>query len=235
MPSPVPGPQERGHGTAAADSTLLADFSLDMTGNLGVFGEGTSMGPLTPRLKAELEHVGRGLGIEVSWTRLSEYLRHVERRGAAQNVASFIGAGTSRWLRRPPRRTRGAGPDAPGRRRGDGRRRDLAHRTGTVRRAAGNRRRLPVHGRVQRPDQRHPRPVPRGRCRRTLRPARRPPGPGGDPGGTVVFRPLEPHIGGRERADPPGHRRGEPAMAEVRPEYGRSGPRNDQGGGWPGS
>jgi N-acyl-D-amino-acid deacylase len=32
----------------------------------------------------------------VSWTRLSEYLRHVERRGAAQNVASFIGAGTLR-------------------------------------------------------------------------------------------------------------------------------------------
>jgi N-acyl-D-amino-acid deacylase len=61
-----------------------------------VFGEGTSMGPLTPRLKAELESRGRGLDVEVSWTRLSEYLRHVERRGAAQNVASFIGAGTLR-------------------------------------------------------------------------------------------------------------------------------------------
>ena len=61
-----------------------------------VFGEGTSMGPLTPRLKAELERGGRGLDIEVSWTRLSEYLRHVERRGASQNVASFIGAGTLR-------------------------------------------------------------------------------------------------------------------------------------------
>ncbi len=32
----------------------------------------------------------------MSWTRLSEYLRHVERRGASQNVASFIGAGTLR-------------------------------------------------------------------------------------------------------------------------------------------
>jgi N-acyl-D-amino-acid deacylase len=61
-----------------------------------VFGEGVSMGPLTPRLKAELEWGGRGLGVEVSWTRLSEYLRHVERRGASQNVASFIGAGTLR-------------------------------------------------------------------------------------------------------------------------------------------
>ena len=61
-----------------------------------VFGEGVSMGPLTPRLKAELEHTSRYLDVEVSWTRLSEYLRHVERRGVAQNVASFIGAGTLR-------------------------------------------------------------------------------------------------------------------------------------------
>ncbi|HEY7262455.1 MAG TPA: D-aminoacylase [Trebonia sp.] len=61
-----------------------------------VFGEGFSMGPLTPRLKAELEGSGRGLDAGVSWTRLSEYLRHVERRGASQNVASFIGAGTLR-------------------------------------------------------------------------------------------------------------------------------------------
>lgn len=60
------------------------------------FGEGFSTGPLTPRLKAELERSGRGLGTGVSWSRLPEYLRHVERRGASQNVASFIGAGTLR-------------------------------------------------------------------------------------------------------------------------------------------
>src|SRR5580692_4925339 len=34
-----------------------------------VFGEGSSMGPLTARLRAELEHAGRGLDVEVSWTR----------------------------------------------------------------------------------------------------------------------------------------------------------------------
>jgi N-acyl-D-aspartate/D-glutamate deacylase len=61
-----------------------------------VFGEGTSMGPLTPEMKAELEHDRDGLDYEVCWTRLSEYLSYVERRGAAQNVASFIGAGTIR-------------------------------------------------------------------------------------------------------------------------------------------
>jgi len=60
-----------------------------------VFGEGMSMGPLTPQMKAELRGRG-GLDYEVTWTRLSEYLRHVEQRGASQNVASFIGSGTLR-------------------------------------------------------------------------------------------------------------------------------------------
>ena len=61
-----------------------------------VFGEGSSMGPLTPLMKAELERDRDGLDYEVCWTRLSEYLSYVERRGTAQNVASFIGAGTLR-------------------------------------------------------------------------------------------------------------------------------------------
>ena len=61
-----------------------------------VFGEGTSMGPLTPQARAELERDRGGLDYEVPWTRLSEYLRYVERRGTAQNVSSFIGAGTIR-------------------------------------------------------------------------------------------------------------------------------------------
>ena len=61
-----------------------------------VFGEGISMGPLTPRLRAELQRNQHGLEYEVSWTRLGEYLRHVESRGSSQNVASFIGAGTLR-------------------------------------------------------------------------------------------------------------------------------------------
>jgi N-acyl-D-amino-acid deacylase len=63
-----------------------------------VFGEGSSMGPLTPRMKAELEQERHhnGLDYEVCWTRLSEYLGYLERRGTAQNVTSFIGAGTIR-------------------------------------------------------------------------------------------------------------------------------------------
>jgi N-acyl-D-amino-acid deacylase len=61
-----------------------------------IFGEGSSMGPLTPELKAELRNHRQGLDYEVAWTRLSEYLAYVERRGTAQNVASFLGGGTIR-------------------------------------------------------------------------------------------------------------------------------------------
>lgn len=61
-----------------------------------VLGEGSSMGPLTPALRAELADSAGPLDVEVCWERLSEYLRHVEQRGTAQNVASFIGGGTIR-------------------------------------------------------------------------------------------------------------------------------------------
>jgi N-acyl-D-amino-acid deacylase len=82
------------HFSILRDPRSLGELTQGVTTE--VFGEGTSMGPLTPRLTAELERNSRGLDLEVSWTRLSEYLRHVERRGTAQNVASFIGAGTLR-------------------------------------------------------------------------------------------------------------------------------------------
>ena len=81
------------HLTVLHDPRSLGELTQGVTTE--VFGEGTSMGPLTPQLKPELERRGRGLDVEVSWTRLSEY-RHVERRGASQNVGSFIGAGTLR-------------------------------------------------------------------------------------------------------------------------------------------
>lgn len=76
------------------DPRSLGELTQGVT--LQVFGEGTSMGPLTPQARAELERDRDGLDYEVCWTRLSEYLSYVERRGTAQNVASFIGAGTIR-------------------------------------------------------------------------------------------------------------------------------------------
>ena len=61
-----------------------------------IFGEGNSMGPLTPEMKTRaIEQMG-DLKYEITWTTLSEYLRELEHRGVSQNVASYIGATTIR-------------------------------------------------------------------------------------------------------------------------------------------
>lgn len=61
-----------------------------------VFGEGGTMGPLTAAMRAKLEQDNAELGLEVTWSRLSEFLALLERRGTSQNVASFVGNGTLR-------------------------------------------------------------------------------------------------------------------------------------------
>ena len=61
-----------------------------------IFGEGDSMGPLTGEMrKRRLESQG-DLTFDITWTSLGDYLRHLEKKGVAQNVASFIGATTIR-------------------------------------------------------------------------------------------------------------------------------------------
>jgi len=61
-----------------------------------IFGEGSSMGPLTPEMKRRaIEQMG-DLKYSITWTSLSEYLKQLEERGISQNVASFIGATTIR-------------------------------------------------------------------------------------------------------------------------------------------
>jgi N-acyl-D-amino-acid deacylase len=61
-----------------------------------IFGEGSSMGPLTPDMKARAINRQGDLKYDITWTTLSEYLRELERRGVSPNVASFIGASTIR-------------------------------------------------------------------------------------------------------------------------------------------
>jgi N-acyl-D-amino-acid deacylase len=61
-----------------------------------IFGEGSSMGPLTDVMKKRLVESMGDLKYEITWTTLSEYLRELERRGVSQNVASFVGATTIR-------------------------------------------------------------------------------------------------------------------------------------------
>ena len=61
-----------------------------------IFGEGSSMGPLTDAMKRRAVAEMGDIKYEITWTSLSEYLRALERRGVSQNVASFIGASTVR-------------------------------------------------------------------------------------------------------------------------------------------
>ncbi|MBL4602191.1 MAG: D-aminoacylase [Emcibacteraceae bacterium] len=61
-----------------------------------VFGEGTSMGPLTPELKEYDERNQGDIKYDITWTTLGEYLTFLENKGISPNVASFVGATTVR-------------------------------------------------------------------------------------------------------------------------------------------
>lgn len=61
-----------------------------------IFGEGDSMGPLTDEMRTRRLEAQGDLKFEIPWTSLGDYLRYLEKKGVAQNVASFIGATTVR-------------------------------------------------------------------------------------------------------------------------------------------
>jgi len=61
-----------------------------------IFGEGYTLGPLSPWMKERMLANRGELEFDVPWTTLAEYLAHVEQRGTSQNVASYIGATTLR-------------------------------------------------------------------------------------------------------------------------------------------
>jgi N-acyl-D-aspartate/D-glutamate deacylase len=76
--------------TLEKDGRGLSDLYQGVTTQ--VFGEGTSIGPFTPEVRAELEPGLEPDDPALVWDRLSEFLAHLERKGVAQNVASFVGA-----------------------------------------------------------------------------------------------------------------------------------------------
>ncbi|HEX7778997.1 MAG TPA: amidohydrolase family protein, partial [Vicinamibacterales bacterium] len=77
-----------------ADGRSLGEIRQGVT--LEIFGEGTSMGPLTGEMKKRWKSEQGDIKFEYDWTTLAEYLKFLERKGIATNVASFIGAGTIR-------------------------------------------------------------------------------------------------------------------------------------------
>jgi N-acyl-D-amino-acid deacylase len=80
--------------TLIEDGKAQSDIRQGIT--LEVLGEGESMGPLSPRMKEDLIKLYGAAQAEIPWTTLDEYLRFLESRGVSPNVASFIGAATSR-------------------------------------------------------------------------------------------------------------------------------------------
>jgi len=83
-----------------ADRALLVDgrsqSGIRQGVTLEIFGEGWSMGPLNPAMKAELVADQGDLKFDVPWTSLGGYLEHLETKGVSTNVASFVGATTVR-------------------------------------------------------------------------------------------------------------------------------------------
>jgi N-acyl-D-amino-acid deacylase len=77
-----------------ADGRALSDLKQGVT--LEVMGEGTSMGPWTPAMKAAREARQDDIKYKVTWTSLADYLNMLEAQGIAVNVASFVGASTVR-------------------------------------------------------------------------------------------------------------------------------------------
>lgn len=83
-----------------ANESLLQDgrslSGLKQGVTLEIMGEGSSMGPLNTELTHYMEKTQGDIKYTVSWKTLGEYLNHLEQKGIATNVASFVGAETVR-------------------------------------------------------------------------------------------------------------------------------------------
>ena len=80
--------------TLIADGRGLSDIDQGVT--LEVFGEGDSMGPLTPEMKANALKREGDIKFPIQWTTLAQYLDWLTKKGISPNVASFVGATTVR-------------------------------------------------------------------------------------------------------------------------------------------
>jgi N-acyl-D-amino-acid deacylase len=76
------------------DGRSQSDIRQGVT--LEVFGEGSSMGPLTDTMKKITVFEQSEIKYPVTWTTLAEYLDALVRKGISPNVASFVGATTVR-------------------------------------------------------------------------------------------------------------------------------------------
>jgi N-acyl-D-amino-acid deacylase len=76
------------------DGKSQSDLRQGVT--LEVFGEGDSLGPWNDEMKKLAKERQTDIRYDIAWTSLGEYLEFLEKRGIAPNVASYIGAATTR-------------------------------------------------------------------------------------------------------------------------------------------
>ena len=77
-----------------ADPRGMSDTYQGVT--LEVFGEGESMGPLTPEMKRLAVKRQGDIKYAIRWTTLGQYLAYMAKKGITPNIASFVGASTVR-------------------------------------------------------------------------------------------------------------------------------------------
>jgi N-acyl-D-amino-acid deacylase len=61
-----------------------------------IMGEGWSQGPVNEAIKKRMKAEQTDFKYDIEWTTLSDYLYFLQRKGVAQNIASFLGAATVR-------------------------------------------------------------------------------------------------------------------------------------------
>jgi len=76
------------------DGRSMSDIYQGVT--LEVMGEGSSSGPLNPKMKKALAERQTTIKYDVGWTSFGEAFQYLEDRGISTNVASFVGASTIR-------------------------------------------------------------------------------------------------------------------------------------------
>jgi N-acyl-D-amino-acid deacylase len=83
-----------GPDTLFADGRSQSDLRQGVT--LEVFGEGESMGPLTPEMRKYFEGMPGDIRYPMPWSTLSGGLQTLAARGISCNIASFVGSATIR-------------------------------------------------------------------------------------------------------------------------------------------
>ncbi len=76
------------------DGRAMSDIKQGVT--LEIMGEGSSMGPLTDKMKHDMQARQGDIKFPIEWTSLGEYLDYLADRGVSPNIASYIGAETLR-------------------------------------------------------------------------------------------------------------------------------------------